>query len=372
MNLKRYIRAQNSSDIFRFLLWKGFDRKTLRVTKDNLVALAIKYAQEQLKTEDLEDVDTKREDWFANQEFLLWNTSEGWRVKSTSGAKRSPVTGGKRLQDAIRAELELIGLKRPVINEIKVNGYKPTTIPGRVHKNLSHVLNLAQVEKNIYLVGAAGTGKTTLAKQAAESMGLNFAQVSCTEGMSETKLIGYNNLESQYMEPDLVSIYEKGGVFLFDEVDASDSNTMLIMNSAIANGILSVPARRKKTHAVRHKDTVIICAANTYGNGSFDYVGRNQMDAAFMDRFSCSKVLIEYDQDLEREILPNEFYLNKLWSIRERIFEVKIRKVMSTRTVASVSRQMSAGTTYNQIMEAYTLGWTSEEIEKIGKEKFKS
>jgi len=45
---------------------------------------------------------------------------------------------------------------------------------------------------------------------------------------------------------------------------------------------------------------------------------------------------------------------------------------MSTRTVASVSRQMSAGTTYNQIMEAYTLGWTSEEIEKIGKEKFKS
>ena len=78
MNLKRYIRAQNSSDIFRFLLWKGFDRKTLRVTKDNLVALAIKYAQEQLKTEDLEDVDTKREDWFANQEFLLWNTSEGW------------------------------------------------------------------------------------------------------------------------------------------------------------------------------------------------------------------------------------------------------------------------------------------------------
>src|SRR5690606_18485555 len=118
---------------------------------------------------------------------------------------------------------------------------------------------------------------------------LLFGSVSCTAGMSESALTGraipdLTTGKVVFQSTDFVACYESGGVFLLDEIDAADPNVMLVVNSALAIGHMPLPNRTDAPSATRHDDTVIICAANTWGTGADrQYVGRNQLDAAFLD-----------------------------------------------------------------------------------------
>ena len=78
--------------------------------------------------------------------------------------------------------------------------------------------------------------------------------------------------------------YEHGGVFLLDEIDACDSNTLLAINLAIANGYCNVPNRHGNPVAHRHPNFIVIATANTLGRGATrSYAGRNQLDEASLE-----------------------------------------------------------------------------------------
>lgn len=270
--------------------------------------------------------------------------------------------------DAVRDEMKAMVTKaaealRPVV--VKVGERKEVTMQGRLHKAFEPVLFLSQVERQAFLSGAAGTGKTTLAAQVAQGLQLPFAQISCSAGMSEAHLLGRMLFDGTYVPSDLVTLYENGGVFLFDEIDAADANTILVINSALANGILSVPNRKEKNHAVRHADFICICAANTWGAGSHEYHGRNHLDAAFLDRFAMAKVEVTYDVELEREICGQytELY-NTFIKIRKAVADNKLRRVVSTRAFISGTRQMAAGKKLSEVLQAFFTGWSPEEIKK--------
>jgi hypothetical protein len=141
----------------------------------------------------------------------------------------------------------------------------------------------------------------------AKAMSLPFGSLSCTAGMSEGHLTGRPTIQGGYIPARFVELYETGGVFLFDEFDAADPNTALVVNSALANGYLSVPYRTEKQRADRHKNFVCIIATNTWGNGADpQYLGRSGLDLATRDRFAAAKILVQYDQELEKRILGND------------------------------------------------------------------
>lgn len=266
----------------------------------------------------------------------------------------------KNIQTFIKAEAQKL---QP--NVVKVGDNKLGTIEGQLHHKFADVAELANRERKVFLAGPAGTGKTTLAAQIAKGFSLDFAHISCTAGMSEAHLLGRMTAHGEYLESELVRVFENGGVFLFDEIDAADPNTLLVVNSALANGVMSVPNRVAKPTAHKHKDFICICAANTWGTGSIEYSGRAQLDAAFLDRFVGSKVMISYDVALEEKIAgerKNE--LKAIHKIRENIMKSKIRRVMSTRAVESMARHMAAGYKFAAFLDMYFLGWSAEEKTK--------
>jgi hypothetical protein len=154
-----------------------------------------------------------------------------------------------RVQKAIRLEVtaeqiaelvEKVAAKvtPPVarIELVKPNG-KVKKLDDVTHPAMADVLMLADARMNILLVGPAGSGKSHLAKQVAEALELDFAFISCSAGMSEGQLLGRliptgKNGSFEYVRSEFVRCYEEGGVFLLDEIDAADSNTMLIINAA--------------------------------------------------------------------------------------------------------------------------------------------
>lgn len=120
--------------------------------------------------------------------------------------------------------------------------------------------------------------------------------------------------------------YENGGLFLFDEIDASYPQAVLAFNAALANDYMDFPDKRVQ----RHKDFYCIAAANTYGQGADrQYIGRNQLDAASLDRF----VFLDwkYDENLERDLAGNEEWSNYVQKVRKLINLNKIRHVVSPR-----------------------------------------
>jgi cobaltochelatase CobS len=255
--------------------------------------------------------------------------------------------------------------------EVKLPEQTIRSIAGKPHAKFARVLRLAAARRNILLVGPAGCGKTHLAAQVAEALGLPFAAISCSAGMSEGQLLGRlvpigEGGKFEYLRSDFVKCYEEGGVFLFDEIDAADSNTLLVINAALANGHMALPNRPDKPSAVKHPDFVCIAAANTFGTGADrQYVGRNQLDESTLDRFRIGQIELDYDPDIEAALCPDETLRTRLLSLRARVRECKIRRVVSMRFLRDAFVMLQAGDTLAEIEEALFAGWTRDELNKV-------
>ena len=259
--------------------------------------------------------------------------------------------------------------------EISLPDGKMTKLDG-AHCQFEDVIGLVEEgQKNILLVGPAGTGKTTLAKHVAKALDVEFGFLSLSAGITETHLFGRwmpgDDGKFQYIIAKFVELYEKPGVFLLDEVDAADPNVMVSVNAALANGHLANPVTGR-LHT-RHPNCIIIAAANTYGRGGDSmYVGRNALDAATLDRFVLGDVFVDYDRDLEKRIAsalkPSQANELLAWVelIRGRVTEYKLKRVVSTRLVERATAAIIKGRTLSQVKERFFKSWSKDEQTKVG------
>jgi MoxR-like ATPase len=128
------------------------------------------------------------------------------------------------------------------------------------------------------------------------------------------ELMGYNDANGRYVRTPFREAWEFGGVYLFDEVDASNPNAVTAFNAALANGICAFPDGMVD----RHPDCVVLAGANTSGNGATnEYVGRMKQDGAFLNRF----VEIDWpvDEALEAAIVPNAQWVARVQAVRSRV-----------------------------------------------------
>lgn len=284
---------------------------------------------------------------------------------------------GKALEELIKekaAELkpEVLEILKTELQKLKptnirISGRKAAgTITGFKHKMFRDAVFLCEQERQLMLVGPAGSGKTTLASQIADAFSIKFGHISCSAGMSEAHVLGRMLFDGTYIPSEFVKCYETGGVFLFDEIDAADSNTLLVVNSALANGYISIPNRKDKPTAERHEDFICVVAGNSWGYGSNAYQGRGYLDAAFLDRFALSKIELDYDTELEKDIAgEHEVVLERMWEIRKIISKNRMKRILSTRSIVSAIRQTIAGKSLKQVESVYTTGWAKDEIRKI-------
>jgi hypothetical protein len=190
----------------------------------------------------------------------------------------------------------------------------------------------------VFLKGPAGTGKSELGRQLAEKLGVPFYFTGAVD--SEYKLRGFPDAQGRPFETDFVRAYRDGGLFLFDEVDASNPQALLAVNAALANGFFDGPAGRIN----RHPDFHCIAAANTYGNGATaEYVGRNALDASSIDRYLYLEM--GYDEALEHRLAgpENAAWTNLVQRARKEMNDLQIRHVISMRAITTGAKLIKAG-----------------------------
>ena len=201
---------------------------------------------------------------------------------------------------------------------------------------------------NVFLAGPAGSGKTTCVAQVADSLHLPFFFNGAIQ--SEYKLTGFRDAHGKVHRTAFREAFEFGGVYLFDEIDASQPAALLAFNAALANGVFDFPDRTIR----KHRNFRCVAAANTWGKGaSLEYVGRNALDGATLDRFAM--VEMNYDTRLEREIAlmaagPNaelaEAWLQVVWNAREACRHHQIRHIISPRATKDGLSLMVNGLIY--------------------------
>jgi len=200
-------------------------------------------------------------------------------------------------ENAIRAIVE--SMIEPVTTlEVLHETKTAATIKG-AHKALPKIIKRLQAGYNVYTFGPAGAGKTTLASQAAQALQVPFHSTGAL--LQKYELTGYMNAGGEYVETSFYDAYKNGGVFLFDEIDASNPTAVIAFNQALANGEYTFPNGTVK----QHDDFYCIAAANTNGNGATANYKRQALDGATLDRFS--RIELDYDTKLELRLAEAEY-----------------------------------------------------------------
>ncbi len=147
----------------------------------------------------------------------------------------------------------------------------------------------------VLLTGEKGSGKTTLAMHVTEGLGLQFYSMSMTRQTTLSHLLGFMNVNGIYIPSLLRKAAENGGVMLLDEMDASDPNVLLCLNT-IENGYITFPDKIVQLN----KDFRLMSTSNPQDNHK-DYNGRAKLDAATLDRFDT--IDVERDDNLEKTLV---------------------------------------------------------------------
>ncbi len=178
--------------------------------------------------------------------------------------------------------------------EIKLGSSGTTKILDSQHYKFELLLKVCSARVNVMLVGPAGTGKTHAGSSVAKAMDLTFDALSVGPMTSKADLLGYQDATGNYHNTALVRQAVNGGVLLFDEIDAGHAGVLTTANAVLANGSFGTPIGMQK----KHDDFIMMACANTFGTGADrQYVGRNQLDTATLDRFAV--IEWDYDESLE-------------------------------------------------------------------------
>ena len=257
-----------------------------------------------------------------------------------------------RILELIRANQTYKGI------ELKKSAGTVQKIDGVFHKDFDRVLNLVYNEINVYIYGPAGTGKTQIAEQVAQSLGLPYSAISVCAQSSKIDFLGYMDANGNYVSTEFRRIYQNGGVFLIDEIDNGNPNILAVLNAALANGQMAFPDGMIKAHA----DFRCIAAANTFGTGATEqFIGRNPIDAATQNRFM--KIFVGYDNDLETRIYGQKAF-DIVSNCRKKL-EGQTGWVLSMRDISRVSILLGTGMSEKEVIQVCILDQLAPQFHKF-------
>ena len=232
----------------------------------------------------------------------------------------------------------------PYVNVIKLKD----TVIGKTgvecfHEKFEEVLEDIQFNEPVMLIGPAGSGKNHSIAQIARALGLNMYYTN--NASNEFKLTGFIDAGGTYRETEFYKAFKNGGIFFLDEIDNSDPSALIVINSALANGYMAFPHET----IFSHPNFRMVAAANTWGKGSdLQYVGRNALDGATLDRFD--NIYFDYDRRLEETLYPNHDVLDFMWAFRDSVESTKTPHIVSTRGIGKVYKKEINGVPVERIL----------------------
>ena len=258
--------------------------------------------------------------------------------------------------ELVPAEVDrLLAARTPALIEVSVNAAGLTPVDGDTHAMLPSLLLAVGAGCHVFLVGPAGTGKSTMAQQAAQALDLPFYALSVGPTTPTSKMFGYLDATGNYHRTPLREAYEHGGLMLLDELDNGHPGLLTELNQALALAVCAFPDGM----IARHERFRLVATGNTYGLGADrQYVGRQALDAATLDRLVTLD--IDIDERLETRLTmacaPSAVkgarqVLAEVRRLRKRATEKRLPVMFSPRACIHAARLLEAGADRTKAMQ---------------------
>lgn len=209
-------------------------------------------------------------------------------------------------------------------------------IEGVINKKFDNVIRWVNLNMPVLLTGPAGSGKNVLVGQVADYLGLPYIVLNRVQDAAE--LTGFKTIDGEYAITPFIKFCKEcnkkkqSGIVLFDEIDGSDANALLAINDAISSREITLA----DTSVLDLKNIKFMACANTWGTGATDeYVGRNQLDSATLNRYM--KVVVDYDPNIEESICPDKTLLKFFREFRMAIKNAGIKHIVSYRNLIGLT-----------------------------------
>lgn len=235
----------------------------------------------------------------------------------------------QKVRDFIKSEYGTI--ERKVVTVVDGKKFEGK---GVTHEKFDTIIKFVANNEPVFLTGPAGSGKNVLCQQVAKALGLNFYFSNAVT--QEYKITGFTDAMGVFHESQFYKAFKNGGLFMLDEMDASIPEVLVILNAAIANRYFDFPAPIGYVEA--HSDFRVIAAGNTFGLGAnYEYVGRNQLDMASLDRFAV--VRVGYDRNIELNVAQgNTELVDFAEDARNAAEKSGIRFIVSYRAIGRIAK----------------------------------
>ena len=257
-----------------------------------------------------------------------------------------------------------------VPNQININDVPKATIKGLVHAHFGTVLTWVSANVPVFLTGGAGVGKTTMATQVAEALGLPRTVVIQADALPQrAEIFGYKSpITGDYIDGGLYDVYKNGGLYVIDEFDTGHASLGTNLNLLTANGFYDFPNGER---VIAHEQFRIIVTGNTYGQGgSVEFAGTNRINGATLDRFVKEEIYV--DEKLERALVTNICSVTGprvhdiVTRIRANGYKHGLRVFVTPRASVHVTKGVVAGLTVKQAITAKILtGLPSDQQDKL-------
>jgi AAA domain (dynein-related subfamily) len=280
----------------------------------------------------------------------------------------------EQVQAIVTAEVKRQVIEQGVTRiEVKARDGQVRELPPLHHALLPELVTiLGETDLNILLVGPAGSGKSTLVEQAASALGLDFHALSMGPTTPTSKIFGYMDAQGRAVRTPSWDGFEHGGVILWDELDNGHPGLVAEGNQMLGNGYAAFAGGMVR----KHDDSRFVATANTYGTGpDRQFVGRNILDAATLDRFLVIDVPI--DEKLEAQaarayvtdesLKAIESWITYVRQVRARVTDLKLSVIVSPRATIGGAQLLAAGLDVERVKAMRLFkGLSPEIISKIG------
>lgn len=278
------------------------------------------------------------------------------------------------VEGVIKDRLDAYVQDKVFIKAVRIGDLPIKKVEGVTHEQFETILKFVAMDEPVMLVGPAGSGKNIICKQVADALGLDFYFSNAIT--QEYQLTGFVDAMGNYQGTQFYDCFTKGGLFLLDEMDASSPDVLIKLNAAIANGYFDFP---KFGRIEAHKDFRVIACGNTWGNGaSLEYVGRNQLDGASVNRFG--QVFVDYDARIEEAVAEGNMKVVEFCREMRRVAEkngchliISYREISRLHKMidyAQMDERVAIQTCVVKGLEKDTLRMIAQEMKDVDYKKF--
>ena len=245
--------------------------------------------------------------------------------------------------------------------EIKVGNKAAKVIEKIVHEKFALIAELVGEGEAVYLYGPAGTGKSRIAEDLADALNLDFYPASTLT--EEHQITGYRDAQGLYHDTNFRKAIEDGGLYFLDEMDASTSEVLVALNSALASGYFYFPDGL----VYAHENFRVIAAGNTIGRGATEmFTGRQALDFSTLDRFMAVEIL--YDTRIDKVVANDDMDLVAFaQEFRKAAEENEIMILLSYRAVGKIAKWADRHGIAETLKMAVLKGLAADDVDMLAR-----